>query len=299
MTSVATIQNGQPPEPTEPAKAPHPVVALFTSDMARRYIEKFLPDGVNLERVAATVMIAMQQDKTKTLAKCTPESLVLGVAKIQQWGLELGTTAHLIPFKDKERGVMEATPVADYKGLAELMIGSGAVRFLEPKVVYEGDHFDFRFGTDARIYHTPGPRAKRGKITHGYILIHFPGGRIVFDVMPAEDIDEIRQKFSKQWKVGPLPAWYVKKTLVRQSSKLIPKNPRFAEQFAKVLAVLDDEKGVELEPAVAVSSIREAVNTEDDEDRIEVVNEAAGGDEPHPSDADTPDWWGASHTPPF
>lgn len=247
----------------------NPIIALFTGDTARLLISKFLPEGTQaerataLERVAATVLLAIRNDKTKKLIECTPESLVLGVARIQQWGLELGTTAHLIPFGK------EATPVADYKGLAELMIGSGAIRYIDPKVVYAGDKFEYRFGTDAKIDHTPGPKAKRGAITHAYVIIHLPGGRQVFDVMLAEDIDEIRQKCSKQWKDGPLKPWYAKKTMVRQASKLIPKNPRFAESFARFAKVLDDEQSVEIVPlpdAPGVAALRATVNEPDDDD---------------------------------
>ncbi|HXU02136.1 MAG TPA: recombinase RecT [Polyangia bacterium] len=244
----------------------HPIVALFTGASAQQYIAKFLPEGTDLERVAATVLLAIKNDKTKMLGKCTPESLVLGVARIQQWGLELGMTAHLLPFKNNDAGTVEATPVADYKGLAELMISTGAVRFIDPKVVYAGDQFEYRLGTDAHINHIPCAKVKRGAITHAYVLIHLPGGRIVFDVMLAEDIDDIRQKYSKQWKGGPLPSWYAKKTLVRQVSKLIPKNPRYAEAFAKIAQVFEDERTVEIENGdKPVAALRAAVNEDDDD----------------------------------
>lgn len=264
MTHVATVEQASKPVP--PVPPVHPVVELFTSDAARRLIEKFLPEGVDLERVAATVMLAMNNDKTGALKKCTPQSLVLGVARIQQWGLELGTTAHLIPFRT------EATPVADYKGLAELMIGSGAIRFIDTKVVYVGDDFVYRLGLDAKLDHIPCAKAKRGPISHAYIILHLPGGRQVFDVMAAEDIDEIRQAHSKQWKDGPLKPWYAKKTLVRQASKLVPKTPRFAEAFSKVLAVMDDERTLELDPSPElppVAALRASVMSDEDEDRME------------------------------
>lgn len=251
MTNVATI-------PADDRKI-HPIITLFTGESARTLISKFLPEGVDIERVAASVLLAIRNDKTKKLRECTPESLVLGVAKIAQWGLELGTTAHLIPFGK------EATPVADYKGLAELMISTGAVRFIDPKVVYAGDKFDYRLGTDAKIEHIPCAKAKRGAITHAYVLIHLPGGRIVFDVMIAEDIDEIRKRFSKQWKDGPLPSWYAKKTMVRQVSKLIPKNPRYAEAFAKIAAVFESERAVEIEDGDRpVAALRASVGDDDE-----------------------------------
>jgi recombinational DNA repair protein RecT len=83
--------------------------------------------------------------------------------------------------------------------------------------------------------------------------------------MNAADIEEIRQKYSKQWKNGPLPAWYAKKTVVRQVAKLVPRNPR----LAKMLAVMEEEREVEFD-AVPDAKRIEALR---DEDEITVPRE--------------------------
>jgi recombination protein RecT len=176
----------------------------------------------------------------------------------------LGVTAHLLPFGT------EATPVADYKGLAELMIASGAVKNVETHVVYDGDEFTYQFGLDPKLVHVPAsPRKKGAQITYAYCILHLPFARFAFDVMCAADIEEIRQKYSKQWKNGPLPAWYAKKTVVRQVAKLVPRNPR----LAKMLSVLEQERDVEFD-AVPDAKRIEALR---DEDEITVPREP--GDE--------------------
>jgi recombination protein RecT len=248
MTSIATVDKK------------HAMVTLFESDNAKELILPFLPEGANIDRVIASVRLAIANDKTKTLGKCTPQSLVLGVARIQQWGLELGVTAHLLPFGG------EATPVADYKGLAELMVSSGSVKYVETHVVYEGDEFSYRLGLNPQIDHVPAnPRKKGAAITYAYCILHLPFARFAFDVMNAADIEEIRQKYSKQWKNGPLPAWYAKKTVVRQVAKLVPRNPR----LAKMLAVMEEEREVEFD-AVPDAKRIEALR---DEDEITVPRE--------------------------
>lgn len=269
MTAVATIKK-------------HPVVELMESDAGRKYILDFLPEGVKLERVVASVLLAIANDNKGLLAQCTAKSLVLGVARIQQWGLELGVTAYLLPFKDGETHEYEATPVAAYTGLAELMVASGAVRHVETHVVYQGDQFEYRLGLEPKIDHLPAnPRAKGAPITFAYCILHLPFSRFAFDVMNAADIDEIRQKYSKQWKTGPLPAWYAKKTVVRQVAKLVPKNPR----LAKILAVMEQEREVEFDVIPDAKKI-EALR---DEDEI-VLPE----DEREPGDEE-----GEGFTPPF
>lgn len=205
QTGVAVIKN---------------ITAVLTSDTAKERILPFLPEGANYERVMAAAQYAVR--KQPDLLKCTPHSIIDAVAKIQQWQLEIGTTAHLVPFKGK------CEAIADYKGLAELMVRSGAVRHVEARVVYENDTFRYKLGTASEIDHTPTSEAKRGKITHAYVILYLPFNRISFEVMTVEDIENIRLNHSKQWKTGALPAWYAKKTVVRQSVKLIPKDPRYS-----------------------------------------------------------------------
>lgn len=211
------------------------VKSVMTGEQARQFIQPFLPPGVDLDRVAASVMMAIRKDETGTLKKCTPESLVLGVAQVFKWGLELGPgQAYLLPFKNNKKGTFEATPVADYKALCELMVASRCVRHVEVRTVHEGDGFDYKFGTDGFIEHKPGSGTQRKPITHVYCILHLPFGSRSFDVMTAAEVEEIRQKYSKTNKAGPLTVWYAKKTIIRQVAKTMPKNPALAKLFAVV-----------------------------------------------------------------
>lgn len=215
---------------------------LITSAKARAYIQPFLPEGVNIERVAASVMLAVKNDESGKLAECTPESLVLGAARIQQWHLELGVTAHLIPFGKK------AVPVADYKGLCELIVASKAVRHIEARVVRDGDTFTFSYGLDPTLDHRPLFKS-RAPITHVYCILHLPFGRKAFEVMTAADVDAIRQQYSKQHKEGLLTAWYAKKTIIRQVAKTLPKSPELAALFQ---VIETDETSLDEEPIDAL-----------------------------------------------
>jgi phage RecT family recombinase len=221
-TAVATAQ---------PARG---IVALIESDAARKQIEPFLPKDTDLKRVAAAALLATRQNPT--LLKCKPESILLAVARVAQWGLEIGVTAHLVPFGT------ECTAIADYKGLIELMIGSGAVRHVEADVVREGDLFEYEGGLDPILRHKKqsskirrDPKEPRPGITHAYVILFLAGGRKAFQVMEIEDIDRIRLDHSKQWRNGPCPAWWAKKCVVRQIAKMIPRKPG----VARVLDVVE------------------------------------------------------------
>lgn len=196
---------------------------LVTSDAARKIIAPFLPEGADIERIGAAVRLAA--DTNPALLDCKPQSLVMAVARIQSWGLEIGTTAHLVPYGKV------VTPQADYKGLVELAVSSGAVRFVHAREVREGDAFSFSFGLHPELEHRP--TAKNGApITHAWCILDLPFNRQAFDVMTAAEIDEVRQRYSKQWKPGPLTYWYARKTVIRRTLKAVPKNPKMAKLFA-------------------------------------------------------------------
>jgi recombination protein RecT len=233
-TAVATVSQKQ-----------HRMVALIEGDQARSQIAPFLPEGVDIARVAASVRLAVNNNPQ--LAQCDEVSLVLAVAKIAQWGLEIGVTAYLVPFNNSKKAIVECVAIAGYNGLCELMIGCGAVRHVEAHAVFAGDYFDYSLGLEPKLEHRRAKHKDRGPVVAAYCVLHLAFGRKVFDVMEVEEIDAIRRQFSKQWKAGPCPDWYAAKSVIRRISKTVPKNPR----LAKVLAIIDEDEREEFGEEVA------------------------------------------------
>lgn len=209
----------------EPSKLP----AMITgNEQVRALIAPYLPPGVSLDRVAADVRLALAKDQTGALEKCTPASVFLAVAQIAKWGLSIGETAHLVPFGTT------ATPVADYKGLVEMVVASGVARHVEAHCVYEKEPFRIRRGTSTEITHEViGDPKERGALIGAYALFHLRFGVVAVEYMAVSEIEEVRQGYSKQWKKGALPAWYAKKTAVRRGVKLLPKNPALLAKLAQ------------------------------------------------------------------
>jgi recombination protein RecT len=210
------------------------IAKLLADPHAQARIVPFLPAGVDVERIIAAAQLAVMQNKA--IGECEPASIVLAVAKVAQWGLDIGTTAHLVPYGKT------CTPVPDYRGLVEMIVRSGAARHVEARVVREGDDFEFAYGTAKRIEHHP--RAKStAKITHAYAIVTLRFQAFDFIVLDRDEIEAVRAK-SKQWARGTLEdhAWYAKKTAVRRVVNLIPKNAALAAALAPVL---DAEREVE------------------------------------------------------
>jgi phage RecT family recombinase len=223
-------------------------LAITTSDAARQMIEPLLPKGVAIHQVAAQVRLALAKDKSGALKKCTAASVILAVAKIVGWGLEVGETAHLVPFGT------ECTPIADYKGIAELVIGAGVARAVEAHCVYEKEPFRLKRGTSTEIEHHPiADPSARGKMVGAYALFHLRFGITLVEYMAVSEIDAIRQKHSKQWKGGALEPWYARKTVVRRGVKLLPKNPRLLERLAafdnEVVDIPEELAALAVQPA--------------------------------------------------
>jgi recombination protein RecT len=185
-------------------------------------IAALLPPGVNPETVITAALVSAANNTD--LYNCTPQSIALACARISQWGLVPGVTAHLVPFG------ASCTAVADYKGLIDLMVQSGA-RKVEARVVRAGDVFEYEYGLQPTLRHVP--KSTTGAITHAYGVVTLARGEQQFEVMTVEEIDAIRQSKSKQWKKGPLPDWYARKTVIRRLAKYVPKA---SDRLARVLA---------------------------------------------------------------
>lgn len=210
-------------ESTAVAKRPNP------HQVMRGTLEKLAPRlavfGVRPEAyIEAALMAAV---KTPQLFNCTPESVALSLRQCAQTGLEIGRTAHLVPFGQ------DCTFVPDYKGLIELATATGKVASIRVRSVYEGEEFFYGetiSGPDLR--HTPRMTGVGGKIVGAYAIADLRFNRYKVEWMTAEEIDAIRKAKSKSWKNGELTDWYARKTVVRKLCKTLPSNAKLQQALA-------------------------------------------------------------------
>lgn len=228
-----------------------------------------LPKGVTLDGIGHIVQEMAQQNSNLRL--CTTSSLTRAIARGLRSGLEIGETWHLLAFKNKElsakhgRDIYECTGSADYKGIAALMIASGAVRAVEPHCVYEGDEFAYRYGLDAMCDHRPAHSLKRGKMQGAYVVLRLPFGGSTFLYMDLAEIEEVRQRYSMQWKRGEVPYWYAWKTVIKRIAKTMPKDKRLAKALQAI--GIDDESEREAVEAFAAGVSDDVVNVPTEPDR--------------------------------
>lgn len=190
--------------------------------------KNLLPKGYAPDRLITGAMVAMTLEPK--ILECSPISIATSLARIAQWGLDVGDTAHLVPFGKT------CTPVADYKGVVLQMLRGGA-RKVEAHEVREGDVFRYEYGTEPKLVHEP--KGSTAPITHAYAIAWMRSGAVVFEVMTIEEIEAIRKAKSQSWKNGPMPKWYARKTVVKQLSK-------YNEKSSKDYKRIEDDDEVEV-----------------------------------------------------
>ena len=190
-------------------------------------IARALPKHLNPERVARIAVTVMR--RTPKLAECTPASFLGALMTCAQLGLEPGPLGHayLVPYGQ------EVTFIAGYRGLVDLARRSGLVSSVQARVVRDGDDFDYAFGLEPRLEHTPRADADK-PVTHVYAVIKLKDGGVDFDVMTKTEVDAIRKR-SKASGSGPWVTDYAemaKKTVLRRLLKTAPMSVEYQQAVA-------------------------------------------------------------------
>jgi recombination protein RecT len=192
-----------------------------------------LPAHIPVERFLRVCMTALQNNQ-KLLA-CSRQSFFNAAMKCAQDGLlPDGREAAIVPFGEEDDGQGGGRSRSDLAGYMPMVHGirkkvrnSGEMKDLHAHVVYAGDDFAYQLGDDPFVKHIPKPGGRVGrKITHVYSIAVFNDGTLSRDVMPIEEVEDIRKKFSRS-KKGPwsVPESYPEmciKTVVKHHAKSLP-----------------------------------------------------------------------------
>jgi recombination protein RecT len=168
-------------------------------NMAKEF-ERALPGKIGVERMMRIVMTAIL--KTPMLAMCEPISFMGSLLNALQLGLEVNTPlgqAYLIPRKKKDRNgqflCWECNLQIGYQGLLDLCYRYGTYKMITAEVAYDGDRFDYCYGTNQLLEHRPN--GKMGaKPTHVWALYKLENGGERFVVWTWEKAMAHGEEFS-------------------------------------------------------------------------------------------------------
>lgn len=242
MTQAEKLKNdiAKQEQRNEVAQDDKPKTILDVMMQHKESFEMALPKHLDADRLIRLAVTEFR--KNPMLKECTPESLLGAVMQAAQVGLEpdaLGS-AYLVPYYNKNKNVKEVQLQIGYKGLIELVRRSGQVTSIVANEVYENDEFDFEYGINEKLYHKPTMDADRGKLKCFYAYARFKDGGHAFTVMSVEQINQIRDKFSKSQKngkhFGPWAEHYesmAKKTVIKQLVKYMPISVEIQNQITR------------------------------------------------------------------
>lgn len=246
---AAPKKNAPPKASAQPKQAAPPSLKSkyeAVRDLLEKYkgsISQALPPGIiSADRFIRVCLTAISKDTR--LLDCTPYTLMGAVLTAAQFGLlpeaqVLGQCyfSPKVRYAGTKMARWECELMFGYRGLCELAMRSGLVLDIKYKVVFEGDEFDYNFGIEEKLYHKPKHQTiDPDKIEYFYSYIKLKGGGILFDVMPKEEMDAVRDecdnyKFATDKTATMWHRYYPdmgKKTVLRRNLKLAPLTPDIA-----------------------------------------------------------------------
>jgi recombination protein RecT len=213
----------------------------------RAAVAQVLPRHLTADRFVRVAILALT--RTPALAECDQASLFGALMRLSQLGLEPdGYRAHLIPFRNEKRGIVECQLIIDYKGLAELVMRSGTVSFLHADVVCENDRFDFNLGEI--IEHRINLKEDRGSPYAVYCRVRFKDESVRAEVMSKTDVERIRRRSFSPNKGPWVTDWneMAKKTVFRRLSKWLPLSPEIRDAAEADMEAYEDHKAANARP---------------------------------------------------
>ena len=197
-------------------------------------LAKALPPAVakvlTPERLARLAMTACRMNPK--LAECDFKSLAGALMTAAQLGLEPNTPlghCYLIPRKNRNTGLMEATFQLGYQGMVELASRSGRIQTQYAHAVYANDEFDYWYGLNPDLVHRPAP-TNRGALVAVYAVAKYKDGGSNFVVLSTDEVESYRKR-SMAKDAGPWISDYeamARKTAFRQLFKWMPKSTELA-----------------------------------------------------------------------
>ncbi len=183
--------------------------------------------GLDLDRLRELAISTVT--RSPDLQKCTAASIVSGLIKAAQFGLELGgpaAEAYLVPFYNSTVGATEALMIPGYRGLIKLVLQSGEVESITAQVVYRGEECGIELGDNPSIRHIPSLTTERidANIIAAYMVARMKNGRNVVELMTRKDIERIRAS-SKAKNAMAWTDWWgemARKSVVRRGLKYLP-----------------------------------------------------------------------------
>lgn len=210
---------------------------FISGDKVKDQITKALPSICTPDRFLRVAMTSIT--KVPKLLECDQTSFISALLDCASLGIEPdGRRAHLLPYNNRKKNIVECQLIIDYKGLVELVMRSGKISTLHADKVCENDSFKFNAGKiDEHVIDFKKPR---GKAYAYYAYAEMKDGAKKAEVMTMDEVLGIKSR-SKAGEFGPWKTDFdemAKKTVFKRLSKWLPMN---AEE-AQIIQTVDEQE---------------------------------------------------------
>lgn len=183
-----------------------------------------LPPQISFERFRSVVISALALEPT--LLNADRGTLFTACLQAASDGLLPNKReSALVVYKSKTGPVVQYMPMI--AGVLKKMRQSGEVSSFTAQCVYDGDEFEFEYGSNHRLVHKPTIDGERGKLRCVYAHARLKDGSEAFQVMGLADVDRRKAVSKSAAYGGPWRDWYPEmalKTVARQLLKMLPSN---------------------------------------------------------------------------
>jgi len=175
---------------------------------------KIISESMTVERFTEAALSLLQNP---AIAACTQESVLGCLLKAAIFGFRLSPElgqCWIVPRNMKAKTAdgkdewrKTATFQIGYKGWMELAFRSGEVESFDAAVVRDSDLFEYEKGSAPFLKYKAGDG--KGKVTHVWASATMRSGRVVFNVVDADEIERHRLMSDTQKDAnGPVGIWF-------------------------------------------------------------------------------------------
>lgn len=219
-------------------------------------IEQSLPSHISYDKFRNVAITASMTNPD--LNQATMSSLATAFIQCAKDSLLPDGKEAAIVIYNKKQG-SQYVKVANYipmvQGVIKRLRQSGEVEYINSKVVYAGDHFDYQMtskGEDIEYKPTFIP-SQRGEVVLAFAIARLKSGEAVVEIMPKEDIDKIMRlsKSSIDKKTGKVVEWSVwgqfynrmaEKTVIHALAKRLPNSSEVRTMLERDIDIQDVTK---------------------------------------------------------
>lgn len=198
----------------------------------KNQITNYFGDSERALRFMSSVRSAVQA--TPELLNCRADTVINSFMTMAQLGLmasNVSGEAYVLPYKGQAQFQL------GYQGLVTLLYRAGAKKIVA-EIIRKNDDFKLENGD---IYHSPDIFSDRGEAIGAYVIVTLQTGGTISKAMTKDEIMAIGAKYSKSFKSEYSPwnpandpeLWMWKKTVLKQSAKLMPKNETLNRAMAE------------------------------------------------------------------